>query len=452
MTLIDIIKMAASNLWRRKMRTMLTVLGVIIGTACIVIMVALGIGNMEQFQQSIMESSSLTKIEVSSYSNGNEGGGITDASIDEFKAIEGVRTATPVISLPAYFKIGKYTSEASVYCVDPKAMEFKLSEGKMFSENSAQPEFIIGSNAKTSFMDSKMRDTIGGYGTDDTGKTTYYDMNGNEMDVAAPDINFLEDKFTYYPAYQWDVENRDAETETPMPKEYKAKFTGVLEQSDSEQSYNIYTSLETGRRIIQENRELMKSKSIVPGKYSQAFVYVNSIDDAKSVLDEIKSKGFEAYSPTEWITSMQEESQRQQSQLTAIGLISLLVSAIGIANTMLASILERRREIGVMKVIGLSVAKINLMFLVEAALIGLIGGGIGLGISYGFAGFLSLGGAGEDVSFLGMYFSNGVTLSIPIWLALGAIAIAVGTGILSGIYPAWRATKLSPLEAIRSGD
>ena len=450
MTLIDIIKMAASNLWRRKMRTMLTVFGVIIGTACIVIMVALGIGNMEQFQQSIMESSSLTKIEVSSYSSSE--GGITDATIDEFKAIEGVKSATPVISLPAYFKIGKYTSEVSVYCVDPNTMDFKFSQGKMFSENSAQPEFIIGSNAKNSFMDSKMRDTIGGYGSDGTGKTVYFDMNGNEIDVAEPDINFLEDKFTYYPAYQWDVENRDAETTTPMPKEYKVKFTGILEQSDSEESYNIYTSLETGRKIIKENRELMKSNNIVPGKYMQAFVYVNSIDDAKSVLDEIKAKSFEAYSTTEWITSMQEESQRQQSQLTAIGLISLLVSAIGIANTMLASILERRREIGVMKVIGLSVAKINLMFLVEAALIGLIGGGIGLGISYGFAGFLSLGGAGEDVSFLGMYFSNGVTLSIPIWLALGAIAIAAGTGILSGIYPAWRATKLSPLEAIRSGE
>jgi ABC-type antimicrobial peptide transport system permease subunit len=145
---------------------------------------------------------------------------------------------------------------------------------------------------------------------------------------------------------------------------------------------------------------------------------------------------------------MQQEQGRQQSQLIAIGLISLLVSAIGIANTMLASILERSREIGVMKVVGLGIGKINLMFLVESALIGLAGGMIGLGISYVLGALTNLGGS--EMNLLGMHFQNGVKLVIPWWLALGAAGISCAVGVVSGIYPARKATKMSPLEAIRS--
>lgn len=79
---------------------------------------------------------------------------------------------------------------------------------------------------------------------------------------------------------------------------------------------------------------------------------------------------------------MQEEQGRQQGQLFAIGLISLFVSAIGIANTMYASILERRRDIGIMKVVGMKIRKIRQLFLTESAMIGLLGGLVGLGISY----------------------------------------------------------------------
>ena len=83
-------------------------------------------------------------------------------------------------------------------------------------------------------------------------------------------------------------------------------------------------------------------------------------------------------------------------------------------------------------------------------MIGLLGGLIGLGISYILGAIVNFGGG--EVSFLGMYFQNGVQLSIPWWLALGAVAIAVGVGIVSGIYPARKATKMSPLEAIRSSN
>ena len=145
---------------------------------------------------------------------------------------------------------------------------------------------------------------------------------------------------------------------------------------------------------------------------------------------------------------MQQEQNRQQGQLFAIGLISLFVSAIGIANTMYASILERRRDIGIMKVVGMKISKIRQLFLVESSLIGFLGGALGLAVSYVIVLVINTGS--EQTSFLGMYFSEGMKIQIPAWVALGAIGIAVFVGVLSGIYPARKAMKMSPLEAMRA--
>ncbi len=173
------------------------------------------------------------------------------------------------------------------------------------------------------------------------------------------------------------------------------------------------------------------------------------MDNVESVLDEVKKLGFQTYSPVDSIQQAQQQQSQQQGQLLAIGFISLIVSAIGIANTMYASILERRRDIGIMKVLGMKIRKIRLLFLAEAAMIGLIGGLIGIAVSY-ISAFIISSGGGEG-SFLGIYFTSGMSVQIPAWLALMALAIAAGVGILSGVWPAYKATKTSPLEAMRGG-
>jgi ABC-type antimicrobial peptide transport system permease subunit len=212
----------------------------------------------------------------------------------------------------------------------------------------------------------------------------------------------------------------------------------------------MFVSMPAAKKLIRENRKLMDSAGVKEDIYSTIYINAEDVDSVQGILSNLKEMGYQVSSPTEWINQMKEEYGRQQSQLIAIALISLLVSAIGIANTMLASILERRQEIGVMKVIGLSIRKINLMFLVEAALIGLLGGVIAIVVSYIVAAVASTGGSA--MSFLGMNFAAGVRITIPLGLSMGALAIAVGIGIISGIYPAWRATRMSPLEAIRGSN
>ena len=212
------------------------------------------------------------------------------------------------------------------------------------------------------------------------------------------------------------------------------------------ENYESYMSLSLGRQILMENRKLAGRTDL--NRYDRAIVIASEVDQVESIVAAIKAMGFEAYSPAESIQMMKEEQARQQGQLLMISLISLLVSAIGIANTMLASILERRAEIGVMKVVGMGIPKIRLLFLTEAAMIGMVGGITGSLIAYLIAFFVN-SGTGEGGMFLGMYFGEGVQLLIPFWLTVAASGVAIATGILSGVYPAYQATKMSPLEAIR---
>lgn len=444
MTLLDTVALAVTNLWRRKMRTMLTVLGVIIGTACIVIMVALGLGGLEQFNEQIMENQDLTKIEIYSGYSANAPT-LNEKTIEEIKNFTGVKSATGVISMPAYIKMGKYRASTQLYAVDPDAMGFEFAEGRVFPNTDAI-EIVLGQGARQNFSDP--------HESKGSSYATSYSMSdgGEYVEPTGPDVDWLTQNLKLYPYYD-DGSNVESTPDNPAPLEYRASFCGMLEPSNDQENYSMYISMEAAKRMIKENRKLFQNMNIKGDAFSQAYVNCEDIESVKSVLDQIKSMGYEAYSPTEWINDMQDEYKRQQTQLIAIGLISLLVSAIGIANTMLASILERRREIGVMKVIGLSIKKIDLMFLVEAALIGLIGGVIALGVCYGIALWLNSGAAqATGGQFLGMYFENGVRLTIPWWLALGAVAISAGVGVISGIYPAWQATKMSPLEAIRSGN
>jgi ABC-type lipoprotein release transport system permease subunit len=162
-------------------------------------------------------------------------------------------------------------------------------------------------------------------------------------------------------------------------------------------------------------------------------------------------------SPLDYLNSYKEQIQTVQGFLGFIGAVSMLVAALSIANTMMMSIYERTREIGIMKVLGCKLSNIRMMFLMEAAYIGIFGGLMGLGLSYALSYALNnvvwlQELVGSVMSSAEIITEAGTTSLIPASLAFGTWVGVVMVSVISGIYPAQRAMSLSSLAAIRNSD
>ena len=172
---------------------------------------------------------------------------------------------------------------------------------------------------------------------------------------------------------------------------------------------------------------------------------MDDMDHVMEVQKTINNMGFQASSQMEWLEQSQKQSNMVQAVLGGIGAVSLFVAAIGIANTMMMSIYERTKEIGVIKVLGCAMSNIRNMFLIEAGFIGFVGGIIGLVLSYLISFLIN--------QFLAAALLNGMESKlsvIPLWLSAAAVGFAVLIGMAAGFFPALRAMKLSPLAAIRN--
>lgn len=440
---IDLIRFAGLNLWRRRARTLLTTSGVVIGTVCIILMFALGLSSYKQFEENWLNSASLTEIQVQSSmgSMGGKGGGLQldDKALASFLAIEGVETGTPVMQFPVYIDAGDYeTNYLYVIAMDRDYLEgtLEFADGGLF-DDSGIPQLVVGYYAQKEFVkegDQPEEEAM-----------NFMEENEEEPEITLP-FDFKTQPMKLYLGYNPDESFMGEDA--VHSRRYPASVSGILKKDDrSEGSYSAYMSLDAAKTIIRQNRKAAEQWGISSDGYSGIRLRAKDLDSVSDIVDALNKLGYEAYSEGSYVEDFQKEQASRQAQLVMIGAIALFVSAIGIANTMLTSILERKKEIGIMKVAGLAMKKIRRMFLIEAAVIGLAGGVIGAVISY-IISFAANNGSG-NTEVLGMYFQEGMVLSIPLWLTMAGIGIAVFVGVAAGLYPAWKATKLSPMEAIR---
>ncbi|MCR5388500.1 MAG: FtsX-like permease family protein, partial [Lachnospiraceae bacterium] len=245
--------------------------------------------------------------------------------------------------------------------------------------------------------------------------------------------------------------------------EFKASSVAVLSQTNDYNGtdYAVYMNLRDYDKQYNEFMKILKptdrKKAMKKfNNYETIYVYVDNVKNVEAVQDAIKELGFQTSSLNSMYAPMEKMSQTLQLVLGAIGAVAMLVSAISIANTMVMSIYERTKEIGVMKVLGCLVKDIKKLFLFEAGMIGLIGGIIGIVLSYIASFLINKFGAPIFEQFMGMgMVDTGVATKysiIPLWLPLAVAAFAMAVGLLSGYYPARRATKISAIEAMKTGE
>ncbi|MDD3270379.1 MAG: ABC transporter permease [Syntrophomonadaceae bacterium] len=454
----DLLQMSFSNLMRRKTRTILTLLGVVIGTSSIVIMLSLGIAMDQSFKESLAKMGSLNVIDVHS-SSGYAGpmmiSGSSSRTSDEVKLddnavarlekIPGVDAVMP--SKYAYMRIaiGKMVGDVNVIGINPELMEafdFKVEQGRLLSAGD-KDTLVFGKQVAYNFRNPRLRNQ----------EFNYRMFNGEN--APPPPVDLISSKLIMTSNSQYGERRSNIpanEKESDPPPLHQVKGVGILSESNGEKDYSAYMNIAVLEDILKEDKKVQKDdtqprrRSDAEEQYQNIKVKVKDIGQVASIQEQIKGMGFQASSLSDMVKSMKETSRKLQAILGGIGAVSLLVAAIGITNTMIMSIYERTREIGVIKVLGARLGDIKNLFLLEAAMIGFGGGCIGLIFSC----LVSYGLNKITAGFMGNMGSNTGISVITFELGLSAVIFATIVGIISGYSPARRAMKLSALEAIRS--
>jgi putative ABC transport system permease protein len=440
MKLRELISLILLNLNRRKGRVMLTAIGVVIGTAAVVVLVSLAQGLKQSANAQFGNIAEMSQISVypdwgSQFSQEVTGTGehaepppITQAVIEDIRALPSVVAAIPRVGVYAMtiMKTGKLeawaniigigTDDLSILGMEMASGTFELSRGTV----------IMGEEVLKSF----------------------YDPASQTVDEPSlvPD---LQDQVVTLELTKWSEDDSGNYFETK--KALKLKVVGIIRATRSESDYSVYMSLDD----VLDINAWVNGRRFDPKKDGFDTVIVVA-DDRRNVLNiasQINDMGFMAYTPQEFIEGVNNYFVVLQIIFGGVGGIALLVAAIGIANTMTMAILERTREIGLMKAIGATNQDVLSIFLGESASIGFIGGigGVLLGLLLGE--LINIFGrvymAGQDSGMMGSS-STGILTTTPFWLILFALLFSTLIGLISGVYPAVQAASLVPVQALKN--
>lgn len=436
MRFLDLASLILYNLSRRKGRVLLTAVGVVIGTSAVVVLVSLAVGLRENATQQLWGINDLTSIEVyPGYSfKGNGGGGmmmegevedikfLTPSAIKEFEAIPGV---TRVIvedymqgSVDVVFdKLHAYGNVMGISVDDLADMGLEAATG---TTELVKGTAVIGSWINRNFYDPKARPD---------------DPPLDPPDLMGQNLKFVVSKWS-----QDGVE---------IKKTYSIKIAGVLKESRGQSDGSIYMRLDD----ITAWNEWVRGTRINRNKegYNNVIVKAESPELVIDITDQINALGYMAYTPQSTVQGINSFFTILQVIFGGVGAIALIVAAIGIANTMAMAILERTREIGLMKAIGATNKDVMSIFLGEAAGIGFIGGLGGVIFGWGASAILNI----VAVSYYASQASEGggsplsSVASTPFWLPAFALVFATVIGLISGLYPALRAATLVPVTALK---
>ncbi len=406
---LDPLLSASSSVIAHKLRSFLTVLGIVIGVAAVIALLAIGQGAQAQIISSI-ESLGANLVQIypgASFGPGGVRGGATQTlTIEDAEAIAdqvpNIAAISPVISSSAQIIAGDENTSATLSGTTPDyriAYNLELTYGAFFSD------YDYGRAAKVAVLGATVATDLFGEGVNPVGQTIK--VNGTIMHV----IGVLQEKGA-------SLSSSDDGIIVPLTLLQQTTAQRRTAQGDHVVSM-IVLSLENGdlsADTIASITELLRTRHrLLP-----------TADD-----------DFRTMSTDEIAAQVSSALDVMVIFLGAVAAISLLVGGIGVMNIMLVSVLERTREIGIRKALGAQERDIWIQFLIEAALLSFTGGLIGIAIGWGIA--TAVG-----------YFVSEITPLVTANAIILAVSVSVGIGIFFGFYPAWQASRLNPIDALRA--
>jgi ABC-type antimicrobial peptide transport system permease subunit len=452
-TIGDSAHLALRNLNQAKLRTALTVLGVSIGIASLAGMVSLGLGLQEQFVGRFTKSGMFDAITV--MSPGDRPGVLAGGLRGRGAGARGSATPEkprPPLDDDALKKIGALQRVKEVYPNLRVPVELKYEQ---FSEQITAMGVAMSARNEGAFQTF----AYGGFFTSESDNACLLSLDlAKRVDERDPK-NLLGKQVTL----TWASPSTFAAGAPSMPdnplqiQRGDARYTvvGIVEREPG--PGGLPGAILSGLMIPLGKARDMGAVDVgslqaffrrptQAKSYASATVKVTQAQFTEDVENQIKDMGFMAFSLNDALKGAKRAFIILDIVLSLIGSIALAVSSLGIVNTMVMSILERTREIGIMKAIGGSDGDIRRIFLVEASAIGCMGGVAGVALGWLVGRAINFG---ANVYIRSQGGPTGDLFSLPLWLIAGAIGFAFVVSLIAGSYPASRAARLDPIRALR---
>jgi putative ABC transport system permease protein len=421
----ELFHLALMNLMRARARLAMTSGGVLVGTAAVILLIALTIGLQQAAEAGVGSSGTLTEVPVYNYGPPDINRPLMNNDVVRaFYKIEGVAAVIPTMSLQGGMLIaGKYNGYSSIQGIEPALlpyMQLPFQDGVLEVANN---QMVCGAGVQENFYDPKAKPEEYQPITVDLLKQSL------KLELStAEGISRLQ--MTVKGVFAIGGGNFDWACFLPM-----AQVIALNEQ---------ITGQPTDWEVFQ---------------YEQIIIRTTGREATDHVVSEVRKMGYMPGGIGDFLNQINNLFSTMRLMLGGMGGVALLVAAFGVANTMTMAILERTREIGLMKAIGASDNHILTIFLMEAAMVGFCGGLAGVSVSLLIQQAVNQAVANMPVSQDGggMTFlpvdpamlKNGLIV-IPPELILFAMCLAVGIALLAGLYPALRAARLQPVIALKT--
>jgi putative ABC transport system permease protein len=448
----DLLELAARNLREAMLRNSLTTLGVAVGVASLVAMLSLGVGLQELAGARLERSGLFDTVVVFSRrdfrgfsreerrSTTTEDGRMLDESArKEMEKLPGVAEVNPEIRFQVEARFQDKSYFATVAGLPPSARKndaFDDMKGKFFSSEGAEETVLLLEFAKE--LSDKPESLIG---QELTLRYAERQSIPNEGAQTASSRNA-------------DGNSEDTAGFSVVRRQKKLRIVGLV----GNEPFGGMRNFARGRVFVPialaDQLNTVQASSLRDAlnlssnqrTYVSLLVRVTSTAHVQEVQDAIKKIGFTTWSILDAAKNLRRFFAVLDLFLGIFGSIALAVASLGIVNTLVMAVLERRREIGIMKAIGASDRDVKSLFFAEAAALGLAGGAAGVAMGWLIGKGINFG---TSIWLARQELPPETVLVAPWWLAVGAIAFSVLVSLIAGLYPAARAAKLDPVQALR---